>query len=151
MQNNSVLERSYINDFHRQSSLAALKGEQYMLLHPYSREQKLAQINSLRQNTVSKESSNSERSKRRELAIIEEFKKRGLLFPFYLVYSLAGNSLLIQSSFFIPPRNNYPLPSYNPSHGTYCSALSPYSLLQTSSWCLPHLPRTGDDCQYPYP
>lgn len=25
-------------------------GEQYMLLHPYSREQKLAQINSLRQN-----------------------------------------------------------------------------------------------------
>ena len=26
MQNNSVLERSYINDFHRQSSLAALKG-----------------------------------------------------------------------------------------------------------------------------
>ena len=50
MQNNSVLERSYINDFHRQSCLAALKGEQYMLLHPYSREQKLAQINSLRQN-----------------------------------------------------------------------------------------------------
>lgn len=41
---------NYINDFHRQSSLAALKGEQYMLLHPYSREQKLAQINSLRQN-----------------------------------------------------------------------------------------------------
>ena len=41
MQNNSVLEKSYINDFHRQSSLAALKGEQYMLLHPYSREQKV--------------------------------------------------------------------------------------------------------------
>ena len=54
MQNNSVLERSYINDFHRQSSLAAVKGEQYMLLHPYSREQKLAQINSLRQKAVSK-------------------------------------------------------------------------------------------------
>ena len=54
MKNNSVLERSYINDFHRQSSLAALKGEQYMLLHPYSREQKLAQINSLRQKAVSK-------------------------------------------------------------------------------------------------
>ena len=47
MQNNSVLERSYINDFHRQSSLAALRGKQHMLLHPYSREQKLAQINSL--------------------------------------------------------------------------------------------------------
>lgn len=35
-----------------------------MLLHPYSREQKLAQINSLRQNTVSKENSNLERSKK---------------------------------------------------------------------------------------
>ena len=79
MQNNSVLERSYINDFHRQSSLAALKGEQYMLLHPYSREQKLAQINSLRQKAVSKESSNSERSKRRELAMIEVIEKRGLI------------------------------------------------------------------------
>lgn len=80
MQNNSVLERSYINDFHRQSSLAALRGGgQYMLLHPYSREQKLAQINSLRQKAVSKENSNLERSKKRELAIIEEFEKRGLV------------------------------------------------------------------------
>lgn len=79
MQNNSVLERSYINDFHRQNSLAALKGEQYMLLHPYSLEQKLAQINSLRQKAVSKENSNLERSKKRELAIIEEFEKRGLI------------------------------------------------------------------------
>ncbi len=41
-------------------------GVESMLLHPYSREQKLAQINSLRQKAVSKESSNSERSKRRE-------------------------------------------------------------------------------------
>jgi hypothetical protein len=32
------------------------------------------------------------------LAMIEEFEKRGLLFPFYLVYSLAGNSLLILRS-----------------------------------------------------
>lgn len=79
MQNNSVLERSYINDFHHQSSLAALKGEQYMLLHPYSREQKLAQINSLRQKAVSKESCNLRRSRKRELAIIEKFEKRGLI------------------------------------------------------------------------
>jgi len=50
-----------------------------MLLHPYSREQKLAQINSLRQKAVSKENSNLERSKKRELAIIEEFEKRGLI------------------------------------------------------------------------
>ena len=64
MQNNSVLERSYINDFHRQSSLAALRGKQHMLLHPYSREQKLAQINSLHQNTASKENSNLLRSKK---------------------------------------------------------------------------------------
>lgn len=50
MQNNSVLERSYINDFHRQNSMGAVKEVESMLLHPYSREQKLAQINSLRQN-----------------------------------------------------------------------------------------------------
>ena len=79
MQNNSVLEKSYINDFHRQNSLAALKGEQYMLLHPYSREQKLAQINSLRQKALSKENSNSERSKKNESDMIKKFKKRGLI------------------------------------------------------------------------
>ena len=60
MQNNSVLERSYINDFHRQSSLAALKGEQFIasLLagaevganqltapeHSFKREQQLGKI-----------------------------------------------------------------------------------------------------------
>ena len=79
MQNNSVLERSYINDFHRQNSMGAVKEVESMLLHPYSREQKLAQINSLRQKAVSKESSNSDRSKRRELAMIEKLKKRGLI------------------------------------------------------------------------
>ena len=66
MQNNSVLERSYTNDFLRQNSMGAVNEVESMLLHPYSREQKLAQINSLRQKAVSKESSNSERSKRRE-------------------------------------------------------------------------------------
>lgn len=79
MQNNSVLERSYINDFHRQNSMGAVKEVESMLLHPYSREQKLAQINSLHQDTVSKENSNLERSRKRELAIIEEFEKRGLI------------------------------------------------------------------------
>jgi len=59
--------------------MGAVKEVESMLLHPYSREQKLAQINSLHQKAVSKESSNSERSKRRELAIIEEFEKRGLI------------------------------------------------------------------------
>ena len=78
MQNNPVLERSYINDFHRRNSMGAVKEVESMLLHPYSREQKLAQINSLRQKAVSKESSNLRRSKKRELGIIEEFQKRGL-------------------------------------------------------------------------
>ena len=73
-----MIFRSYTNDFHRQNSMGAVKEVESMLLHPYSREQKLAQINSLRQNTVSKESSNLRRSKKRELGIIEEFQKRGL-------------------------------------------------------------------------
>ena len=76
MQNNPVLKRSYTNDFHRQNSMGAVKEVESMLLHPYSREQKLAQINSLRQKAVSKESSNLRRSKKKELGIIEEFQKR---------------------------------------------------------------------------
>ena len=74
-----MIFRSYTNDFHRQNSMGAVKEVESMLLHPCSREQKLAQINSLHQKAVSKESSNSERSKRRELAMIEVIKKRGLI------------------------------------------------------------------------
>ena len=74
-----MIFRSYTNDFHRQNSMGAVKEVESMLLHPYSREQKLVQINSLRQKAVSKESSNSKRSKRRELAMIEVIKKRGLI------------------------------------------------------------------------
>ena len=73
-----MIFRSYTNDFHRQNSMGAVKEVESMLLHPYSREQKLAQINSLRQKAVSKESSNLQRSKKRELGIIEEFQKRRL-------------------------------------------------------------------------
>ena len=51
---------SYTNDFHRQNSMGAVKEVESMLLHPCSREQKLAQINSLRQKAVSKTSQNSE-------------------------------------------------------------------------------------------
>ena len=61
-----MIFRSYTNDFHYQNSMGAVKEVESMLLHPCSREQKLAQINSLHQKAVSKESSNSERSKRRE-------------------------------------------------------------------------------------
>ena len=66
-----------------------------------------------------------------------------------LVYSLAGYSLLILTSF-ISPQNNCPLPSCNPSHGTCCSALGLCFLLQTSPWCQPHLPRTAGGCRFPY-
>ena len=66
-----------------------------------------------------------------------------------LVYSLAGYSLLILTSF-ISPQSNYPLPSCNPSHGTCCSALGLCFLWQTSPWCQPHLLRTADDCRCPY-
>ena len=59
-----MIFRSYTNDFHRQNSMGAVKEVESMLLHPYSREQKLPQINSLRQNTVSKENCNLERSKK---------------------------------------------------------------------------------------
>ena len=43
--------------------MAALREVQIMSLHPYSREQKLTQINSLRLQTVSKENNNAERRK----------------------------------------------------------------------------------------
>ena len=70
-----MIFRSYTNDFHSQNSMGAVKEVESMLLHPYSREQKLAQINSLHQKAVSKESSNLERSRRSELAMIEKLKK----------------------------------------------------------------------------
>lgn len=63
MQNGLLQGNLFTNDFHRQSSLAALLEVQHMLLHPYSREQKLKQINSLRLSALSKESSNAERRK----------------------------------------------------------------------------------------
>ena len=45
MQNNSVLERSYKNDFHRQSSFGCVKGGTIHVIASLLREQKLAQIN----------------------------------------------------------------------------------------------------------
>ena len=44
MQNNSLAESWFINDFHRKNSMAAQREVQQMSLHPCSREQKLAQI-----------------------------------------------------------------------------------------------------------
>ena len=51
-------ESLYINDFHRMNSMAAQREVQRMSLHPLSREQKIAQIQSLRGETVIKENSN---------------------------------------------------------------------------------------------
>lgn len=63
MQNNSLTESLYINDFHRKNSMAAQREVHRMSLHPYSREQKLEQIKLLKQSLSSKENSNKERSK----------------------------------------------------------------------------------------
>ena len=63
MQNNLSAGNLYINDFHRLNSMAAQREVRVMSLHPYSREQKLKQIMALKESTISKESSNAERSK----------------------------------------------------------------------------------------
>ena len=65
MQNNSLVEGWFINDFHRKNSMAAQREVQQMSLHPCSREQKLAQIARIRQHSLTtKESANLERSKK---------------------------------------------------------------------------------------
>ena len=57
-------EGLYINDFHRENSMAAQREVQQMSLHPYSREQKIAQIQMLRRlSASSKENANAERSR----------------------------------------------------------------------------------------
>ena len=42
--NGIIADGLYINDFHRANSMAAQREVQRMSLHPYSREQKLEQI-----------------------------------------------------------------------------------------------------------
>ena len=54
---------SYLNDFHRKNSLAAQREVRLMSLQPYSREQKLAQIASLKASSYSKQSANERRNK----------------------------------------------------------------------------------------
>ena len=64
MQNYLSMDGLYINDFHRSNSMAAQREVQRMSLHPYSREQKIKQIESLHeQSMISKENSNKERDK----------------------------------------------------------------------------------------
>ena len=64
MQNYLSMDGLYINDFHRQNSMAAQREVQRMSLHPFSREQKLRQIEMLHlMATISKQKSNAERSR----------------------------------------------------------------------------------------
>jgi hypothetical protein len=49
-------EEYYINDFHRKNSMAAQREALSMSLHPYSREQKIEQIQSLRRSRIPKDS-----------------------------------------------------------------------------------------------
>ena len=54
------MEGLYLNDYHRQNSMAAQREVLRMSLHPYSREQMLQQIEEFRRNSLSKRKANSE-------------------------------------------------------------------------------------------
>lgn len=59
MQNNLSMEESYINDFHRLNSVAAQREVHRMSLHPFSREQKIIQIQTIKKlSLISKENAN---------------------------------------------------------------------------------------------
>ena len=64
MQNSFSTSNYYLNATNQANSMAAQREVASMLLHPYSREQKLQQINSLRQKAASKEIVNEQRRKR---------------------------------------------------------------------------------------
>ena len=57
------MKNYYLNATHQANSMAAQREVASMLLHPYSREQKLQQINSLRLKAASKELVNEQRRK----------------------------------------------------------------------------------------
>ena len=63
MQTNSSLANFYSHVTQKTNSVAVQLEVLSMSLHPLSREQKLAQINSLHQQAVSKENSNEQRRK----------------------------------------------------------------------------------------
>lgn len=62
----SSMEHYYLNDFHRKSSEALGKEVANMLLHPYSREEAIAQVQGIKSGTTSKENANSERRRKTE-------------------------------------------------------------------------------------
>ncbi len=55
------MEDLYINDFHRQNSVAAQREVLRMMLHPYTREQVLEQVARFKSHSSSKRSANVER------------------------------------------------------------------------------------------
>ena len=57
----SSMEHYYLNDFHRKSSEASQRAVASMLLHPYSRQEAIAQVLRIKNGTTSKENANSER------------------------------------------------------------------------------------------
>lgn len=63
MQNYLSQKSPYLNDFHRQNSMAAQREVRLMSLRPLSRDQKIAQIQLLKQSQISKENSNAQRTK----------------------------------------------------------------------------------------
>ena len=61
MQSHLFQANLLINDFHRSNIMAAQREVAIMSLHPYSREQILLQVASLRRSGASKESVNAQR------------------------------------------------------------------------------------------
>lgn len=59
----SSMEDFYLNDFHRQSSMAAMQEVRRMSLHLYSRKQKLQQIKGIKKQSIDKRNANEERSR----------------------------------------------------------------------------------------
>ena len=51
MKKSSLEDDWYINDFHHENSMAAQREVQQMSLHPYSREQKIAQIQRIKEQS----------------------------------------------------------------------------------------------------
>ena len=61
---NSSVVNLYINDFHRSNSMAAQREVRRMSLHPYSRQQKMEQIERIKAHSqVSKTNSNAQRNR----------------------------------------------------------------------------------------
>jgi len=59
----SSMEGFYLNDFHRQNSMASMQEVRRMSLHLYSREQKLQQIKGIKKQSIDKRNANEERSR----------------------------------------------------------------------------------------